>query len=275
MPRHRSHSIDFKLSIGTGSGPQIGAQKGLSRDAALVGCSDLTMPTSGISQIHSEQMQSRPVGGRCGRSTDERTPATAANVRRADATGPHGRTCRADGAGKTSMGKRLASLLGVAFVDSDDEIAKAAGMSIPEIFTSSGERAFRDEEHRVIMRLLDGQTKIIDTGGGGFLEPRNRSEILRQATSVWLRADLDLLWDRVPSRPGRPLPQVSDPRATLADLHQRRSALYAEADITVDSRRDAGTLVMAHRILSAMHVHAQDFLERGAVVEYRRARPHA
>src|SRR4249919_536927 len=127
------------------------------------------------------------------------------------------------GAGKTSVGKRLAALLQVPFVDSDQEIAEAAGMSIPEIFASLGEPAFRDGERRVIARLLADRPMVLGTGGGAFIDPRTRSEMHARATSVWIRADLDLLWDRVRDRPGRPLLQTADPRAVLADLLARRS----------------------------------------------------
>jgi shikimate kinase len=156
------------------------------------------------------------------------------------------------GAGKTSVGKRLANLLQVPFVDSDTEIVEAAGMSIPEIFASLGEPAFRDGERRVIARLLAGPPGVLATGGGAFIEPRTRAEIKARATSVWLRADLALLWDRVRDRPGRPLLQASNPRAVLADLDRRRAPVYAEADVTVDSRRGASHETMARAIVRAV-----------------------
>jgi shikimate kinase len=159
------------------------------------------------------------------------------------------------GAGKTSVGKRLALLLGVPFVDSDSEIAQAAGMSIPEIFASLGEPAFRDGERRVIARLLAETPKILATGGGAFIEPRTRAEIRGRATSIWIRADLDLLWDRVRDRPGRPLLQAPNPRAVLAELAASRSPIYAEADVTVDSRRGASHEAMAREILAAVRAH--------------------
>lgn len=171
------------------------------------------------------------------------------------------------GAGKTSVGKRLASLLGAPFIDSDTEIAEAAGMSIPEIFASFGEQAFRDGERRVMMRLLGDGPKIVATGGGGFVEPRTRAEIRLRATSVWIRAEPDLLWERVRDRPGRPLLQVPDPRAALEDLHRRRAQIYAEADITVDSRRDATPLTMAHEILAAVQTQGRALAERHAIEE--------
>ena len=159
------------------------------------------------------------------------------------------------GAGKTSVGKRLALLLGVPFIDSDTEIAEAAGMSIPEIFATLGEPAFRDGERRVIARLLDERPGVLATGGGAFIEPRTRAEIKARATSVWFRADLDLLWDRVRDRPGRPLLQAPDPRAVLADLDRRRAPIYAEADVIVDSRRGASHEAMARAIVASVLAH--------------------
>ena len=162
------------------------------------------------------------------------------------------------GAGKTSVGKRLAGLLGVGFTDSDHEIVEAAGMSIPEIFASLGEPAFRDGERRVIMRLLGERPAVLATGGGAFIEPRTRAEIRAHATSVWLKADLDLLWDRVRDRPGRPLLRTPNPRATLSDLLDRRYPVYAEADVTVDSRRGASHEAMARTIIAAVQAHDLD-----------------
>jgi len=162
------------------------------------------------------------------------------------------------GAGKTSVGKRLAGLLGVGFTDSDHEIVEAAGMSIPEIFASLGEPAFRDGERRVIMRLLGERPGVLATGGGAFIEPRTRAEIRTHATSVWLKAHLDLLWDRVRDRPGRPLLRTPNPRGTLSDLLERRYPVYAEADVTVDSRRGASHEAMARTIIAAVQAHDLD-----------------
>lgn len=156
------------------------------------------------------------------------------------------------GAGKTSVGKRLAQHLGVGFVDSDAEIERAAGMSIPEIFSRLGEPAFRDGERRVIARLLTERPGVLATGGGAFIEPRTRAEIGRLATSVWIRADLDVLWDRVRDRPGRPLLQAPDPRAVLGELLERRYPVYGEADVVVDSRRGGTPEWMAHEIVRAV-----------------------
>ena len=131
-------------------------------------------------------------------------------------------------------------------------------MSIPEIFATLGEPAFRDGERRVIARLLAERPRVLATGGGAFIEPRTRAEIKARATSVWIRADLDLLWDRVRDRPGRPLLQAPDPRGVLADLlERRRSPIYAEADVTVDSRRGASHEAMAREILAAVRAHGR------------------
>jgi shikimate kinase len=156
------------------------------------------------------------------------------------------------GAGKTSVGKRLAALLGAPFVDSDHEIEAAAHMTIPEIFARYGEPEFRELERRVIARLLAEPPRVVATGGGAFVEPRTREEIARAATSVWLRADLDVLWDRVRDRPGRPLLQTADPRGALADLLARRGPIYALADVVVDSRRGASQEAMARTIVAAV-----------------------
>lgn len=156
------------------------------------------------------------------------------------------------GAGKTCVGKRLAQHLGVGFVDSDAEIERAAGMGIPEIFARLGEPAFRDGERRVIARLLTERPGVLATGGGAFIEPRTREQIARHATSVWLRADLGVLWDRVRDRPGRPLLQAADPRQVLSDLLDRRYPIYAEADVVVDSRRSGTHDSVAQDVVRAV-----------------------
>lgn len=156
------------------------------------------------------------------------------------------------GAGKTSVGRRLARLLRVPFRDSDLEIEAAAGMSIAEIFARLGEPAFRDGERRVIERLLAGPAAVVATGGGAFVEQATRAAIQAKATSVWLRADLDTLWERVRGRPGRPLLDRPDPRAALAALEARRREVYALADVVVDSQRHISHEAMARAILSAL-----------------------
>ncbi len=139
------------------------------------------------------------------------------------------------GAGKTTIGRRLAERLEAEFVDADREIEAAAGRSIPEIFEEFGEAHFRDGERRVIARLLEAEPFILATGGGAFMDEETRALIATQATSLWLRADLDLLWARVSKRSHRPLLHTENPRQTLADLVERRYPVYAQADLVVDS----------------------------------------
>jgi shikimate kinase len=139
------------------------------------------------------------------------------------------------GAGKSSIGRRLAQALGLPFMDADNEIEAAAGASIEEIFAHEGEAVFRNGERRVIARLLDGPAQILATGGGAFMDPTTRSLIRKRAISVWLRADIETLLVRVGRRNNRPLLKTGDPRAVLARLIGERYPVYAEADITVDT----------------------------------------
>ena len=139
------------------------------------------------------------------------------------------------GAGKTAIGTALARHLGVEFLDSDSEIVLAANASIAEIFERDGEAFFRDRETQVIARLLDGTPGILSTGGGAFLREENRQMIHDRGISVWLRADLELLWNRVKHKTTRPLLMTDDPRATLAEIQARRDPIYALADLIVDA----------------------------------------
>jgi shikimate kinase len=139
------------------------------------------------------------------------------------------------GAGKTSIGRRLAQLLDLPFIDADREIEEAAGMSITDIFARHGETEFRKGEQRVILRLLDNPIHVLSTGGGAFMDPVTRQRIRERGISIWLRADLDLMLRRVARRSDRPLLQVADPRAKLQELMDQRYPVYAEADIVVDS----------------------------------------
>nr|WP_210319130.1 shikimate kinase [Devosia faecipullorum] len=140
------------------------------------------------------------------------------------------------GAGKTTVGRRIASRLGRQFVDSDEEIERAAQMSIPEIFEQRGEAEFRAGEMRVIARLLKEKDLVLATGGGAFVSPETRSLVKAEAVSVWLKADLDVLFERVSRRSNRPLLKTADPKATLEKLIADRYHIYAEADVTVVSR---------------------------------------
>jgi shikimate kinase len=139
------------------------------------------------------------------------------------------------GAGKSSIGRRLAQAIGLPFVDADAEIESAAGASIEEIFARDGEAVFRNGERRVIGRLLDGAAQILATGGGAFMDPTTRGLIRERAISIWLRADLDTLLVRVARRNNRPLLKQGDPRAVLTRLIDERYPIYAEADITIDT----------------------------------------
>jgi shikimate kinase len=142
------------------------------------------------------------------------------------------------GVGKSSIGRLLAERLGVAFVDSDDEIEKAAGMPIAEMFERYGEASFRDGERRVIARLIEDGPKVIATGGGAFVNEQTRALIKQQCRSVWIDADLEVLVERVSRRSLRPLLIGRDPRKVLTDLAEKRNPIYGEADIHV--RSDAG-----------------------------------
>ena len=139
------------------------------------------------------------------------------------------------GAGKSCIGRRLAALLGLKFVDADAEIERAAGCTIEEIFDRHGEVAFRDGERRVIERLLGQAVQVLATGGGSFMDPRTRAAIHGRAISVWLRADLDLLLKRTGRRNNRPLLKRGDPRAILEGLMAERYPVYGEANVVVDS----------------------------------------
>ncbi len=140
------------------------------------------------------------------------------------------------GAGKSAIGRRLAARLGLPFVDADSEIETAAGCSIEDIFSLHGEAAFRDCERRVIARLLSGPPHVLATGGGAFMDSETRKCVQEQTVSVWLRADLDVLVDRVSRRDNRPLLKNGDKREILSRLMAERHPVYAEADIVVDSR---------------------------------------
>ncbi len=140
------------------------------------------------------------------------------------------------GAGKSSIGRRLATRLAMPFVDADAEIEKAAGMSIPEIFASQGEPYFRAGEARVIARLLDGGPQVLATGGGAFMNAETREAIRSKALSVWLRATFEVLSRRIKRRNDRPLLKTENPAETLTRLLAERDPIYAEADIIVESR---------------------------------------
>lgn len=140
------------------------------------------------------------------------------------------------GAGKSSVGRRLASALGLPFADADTEIERAAGMPVEDIFTHHGEAHFRAGEERVIKRILSTGPLVLATGGGAFMSASLRDAIAEHGVSVWLRAQPDILMQRVIRRDNRPLLKTPDPRATLERILAEREPVYALADVTVDSR---------------------------------------
>ena len=139
------------------------------------------------------------------------------------------------GAGKSTVGRRLAGRLSLSFVDADAEIEAAAGLTIGEIFARYGEPHFRDGERRVIARLIDGTPKVIATGGGAFIDARTRALVLEQALAIWLDAEVEVLVDRVRRRDTRPLLRDRDPGEVLRELAARRNPLYALAHLRVAS----------------------------------------
>ncbi len=140
------------------------------------------------------------------------------------------------GAGKSTIGRRLAARLNLPFVDADTEIEAAAGMTIPEIFEAHGEPHFRDGEARVIARLLESGPGVLATGGGSFMREETRRRIGEKAVSIWLKADPDVIMRRVKRRADRPLLQTTDPAATVTRLLGEREPIYERADITIASR---------------------------------------
>lgn len=149
------------------------------------------------------------------------------------------------GAGKSSVGRRLARQLELPFVDADKEIENAAGCSIEDYFATYGEAAFREGERRVIERLLDGPIQVVATGGGAFMNANTRERILQRAISVWLKAELDVLLQRVARRNDRPLLKGGEPRDILQKLMDVRYPVYAEADLVAESGNAPHDVVVA------------------------------
>lgn len=163
------------------------------------------------------------------------------------------------GSGKSSVGLRLAKALQADFIDADDEIKAAAGRTIAEIFEQYGEVEFRALERRVIARLMNETPKVIATGGGAFMDPDTRDVVGRNAVSVWLKADLDVLVSRTAGRTHRPLLNSGDPRQILSNLIDARYPIYALADVAVESTAGISHERMADRIISALAQHGKAF----------------
>ena len=140
------------------------------------------------------------------------------------------------GAGKSTVGKRLANTLGREFYDSDNEIEKAAGLSIADIFTLHGEAEFRRGERRVLERLLGETPHVLATGGGAYLDPETRALLQEKAVTIWLNADLETLWRRVSKRSHRPLLKAENPKGVLSKLLSERTPIYEQADLVVRSQ---------------------------------------
>ena len=140
------------------------------------------------------------------------------------------------GAGKSAIGRRLAQRLALPFIDADHEIEQAAGCTIEEFFAAHGEAAFRDGERRVMARLLDQPVHVLAARRGAFIDAATRALVKERAISLWLRAELPLLLERVMRRSNRPLLKQGDPKQILEELMRKRYPIYAEADVTVDSR---------------------------------------
>jgi shikimate kinase len=169
------------------------------------------------------------------------------------------------GAGKTCIGQRLANKLGMEFVDADAEIEAAADCSIEEIFARYGEQAFRDGERRVIARLLDEKPRVIATGGGAFNNAETRENVRRKGISIWLKADIDVLLQRVSRRNNRPLLKNGDKRKTLERLMAERYPFYAEADITVETGNEPPDATV-RKVLKLLNRHLET-TSRNAVAE--------
>jgi shikimate kinase len=155
------------------------------------------------------------------------------------------------GAGKSAIGKLVATMMGIPFIDSDHEIERVSRMTIPELFERYGEPEFRKLENRVITRLLRSGPRVLSTGGGAFMNGDTRTSIQAHGLSLWLDADLDTLWERVIKRDNRPLLKTENPRQTLENLMSTRYPTYAQADLRVKSR-DVKKDVIAEEVMAAV-----------------------
>jgi shikimate kinase len=155
------------------------------------------------------------------------------------------------GAGKSAVGRMTATALGIPFIDSDHEIERVSRMTISDLFAAYGEEEFRALETRVIKRLLNTGPRVVSTGGGAYINDRSRRHIKKHGLSIWLNADLDVLWERINKRDTRPLLKTENPKQTLENLMHARYPIYAEADLTVISR-DVKKEVMVEEVLAAL-----------------------
>jgi shikimate kinase len=155
------------------------------------------------------------------------------------------------GAGKTAIGRKVAGTLGLPFLDSDHEIEAASRMTVPDLFERYGEPEFRSLEQRVILRILESGPQVLSTGGGAYMNEHTREAIATHGISVWLKADIDTLMDRVSKKQNRPLLKNADPRGVMAKLIDERYPVYAKADVTVFTR-DERKEVIAAEVIEAL-----------------------
>jgi shikimate kinase len=158
------------------------------------------------------------------------------------------------GAGKTAIGRKVSTMLSLPFIDSDQEIESVSRMTVPELFERYGETEFRALEQRVILRVLENGPQVLSTGGGAFMNAQTREAIAAHGVSVWLKAELDLLMERVSKKQNRPLLKSADPRAVLERLMGERYPVYATADVTVPTRDDRKEIIAAE-VLDALCRH--------------------
>lgn len=158
------------------------------------------------------------------------------------------------GAGKSAIGRLTAQALGVPFVDSDHEIERVSRMTVSDLFATYGEEEFRALEARVLKRLLRSGPRVVSTGGGAYINERSRRHIKKGGLTIWLNAELDVLWERVNKRDTRPLLKTENPKQTLENLMRARYPIYAEADLTVLSR-DVKKEAMVEEVLAAIANH--------------------
>ena len=158
------------------------------------------------------------------------------------------------GAGKTAIGRKVATMLSLPFNDSDQEIESVSRMSVPELFERYGEPEFRALEQRVILRLLENGPQVLSTGGGAYMDPETRALMRERALTVWLRADLEVLYDRVKRRGNRPLLSNGEPKEILARLMAQRYSVYAEADLIVESTAQPADIT-TEQVIEALRNH--------------------